>query len=581
MNNDEDKAGRSAWKRVGYRTAFGTAIVAAVFSLVLCVQLVSNAFLAKAAPLQDSPQISDRLEQLKQRPGDEALKSDIRLLDLLARRAYFTGVASARRGAMLLLAGVLVMLIALKTMATLRRRLPDPGKWQEPDASADPGALTRWLVGAVGVALAIVALVSARVSGGVTPPARVPGGGIPAGTAQATGGVDYARREDLLRNWPCFRGVDGLGVAHWTNCPTEWDGKSGKNILWKSPVPKPGFSSPVVWEKNLFITGADTTNREVYCFDCDTGALAWRRPVAGIPGSPSKLPDVSSDTGYAASSAATDGKRVYAIFATGDLICFDFKGNRLWAKNVGVPENNYGHASSLITFEHMLIVQFDTGSGSRVLALSGKTGEILWETTREAVESWGTPVIVNRGTGMEIILNGNPFAAGYEPNFGGEVWQVKYVERTSVDVATSVAYACGRVFVANENACLAAIDPDAVEIVWKSEDGLPCVSSPLASDKFVFIASGGGTVTCHDAVKGGVLWTHDFGEGFYASPILVGGNVYLMDRSGKMRIFAADREFRSAGEPALGEQSVCTPAFLNGRIYIRGYNNLYCVGKKE
>jgi outer membrane protein assembly factor BamB len=149
------------------------------------------------------------------------------------------------------------------------------------------------------------------------------------------------------------------------------------------------------------------------------------------------------------------------------------------------------------------------------------------------------------------------------------------------EIGASAAYADGMVFVVNEFVRLAAVrlGPEP-KMVWEYNEDLPNVSSPVATDKFLFIASSGGTVTCLDAKTGAVFWKHEFNKGFYSSPVLAGDRVYLMDIAGIMHVLAADKEFRLLGESDLGEPSVCTPAFVNGRIYIRGRENLYCIGGK-
>ena len=152
---------------------------------------------------------------------------------------------------------------------------------------------------------------------------------------------------EIAKAWPRFRGPGGLGISAYTNVPDAWDAASGKGIVWKTPVPLPGNNSPVVWGKRVFLSGADKHRREVYCFDADSGKLVWRQNVPGTPQSTAKPPEVTDDTGYAAPTTATDGRRVFAIFANGDLAAFDVSGKPAWAKSLGIPENSYGHASSL------------------------------------------------------------------------------------------------------------------------------------------------------------------------------------------------------------------------------------------
>jgi len=117
--------------------------------------------------------------------------------------------------------------------------------------------------------------------------------------------------------------------------------------LWKVPVPLPGNNSPIIWKNRLFISGATKERREVYCFDTDSGKLLWKTNVTTRPGANAKPVKTNTGTGYASSTMATDGKRVYAIFATGDLTALDFSGNIVWTHSLGTPNNHYGHASSL------------------------------------------------------------------------------------------------------------------------------------------------------------------------------------------------------------------------------------------
>ena len=163
----------------------------------------------------------------------------------------------------------------------------------------------------------------------------------------------------------------------------------------------------------------------------------------------------------------------------------------------------------------------------------------------------------------------------YDPRTG-ELWMS--VDCMAGEVAPSPASTNGLVFATNQYAILVAIDPIAEEIVWETTDNLPDVSSPLAADGLLWLPSADG-VTCLDAASGDLLWQEEFGEGFYASPVLAAGNVYLLDRAGTMHIFKAAREYEPVATATLGEQSVCTPAFSDGRIYLRGESHLFCFEK--
>ena len=119
--------------------------------------------------------------------------------------------------------------------------------------------------------------------------------------------------------WPRFRGPDGSGHSAYEGVPTTWDVEAEENVLWKTEVPLPGNGSPVVWKDRLFLTGADKERREVFCFDTSTGKMLWQKEVPSTPESTAKTPEVLEDTGFAAPSPTTDGHRVYAIFANGDV----------------------------------------------------------------------------------------------------------------------------------------------------------------------------------------------------------------------------------------------------------------------
>jgi outer membrane protein assembly factor BamB len=388
---------------------------------------------------------------------------------------------------------------------------------------------------------------------------------------------------DYASNWACFRGpasgvVDG-------GYPVSWEGSSGKGVLWKTPISLPGWNSPVVWGDRVFLSGADKKKREIYCLDASSGKMVWKAPVANI--GKGKTPEPNDATGYAASTMVADGRRVFAIFPNGDVVCYGFDGKRLWGRNLGTPESMYGYASSLATFRSLLIIQFDQGSGddgkSALLALQGATGKIVWRTVRPVANSWSSPIVVRRGDQGMVITNANPWSIAYDALSGKEHWRAKLM---SGDVAPSPAYAGDMAFVCNSGAVLAGIRCDGhgdvtKSVAWQASDGLPDISSPVSDGKLAFLATSEGAATCYDAKKGDKLWEHSFDEAsFQASPVIVGDKVYLLDSTGLMIIIDAKATFKEIARSPLGETSQATPAFANGRIYIRGTKNLFCIGGK-
>jgi outer membrane protein assembly factor BamB len=213
------------------------------------------------------------------------------------------------------------------------------------------------------------------------------------------------------------------------------------------------------------------------------------------------------------------------------------------------------------------------------MALSNTTGEIIWSTPRKVKISWASPVVAFTGTRTELMLVSEPYVASYNPDNGQELWKLDCV---SGEVAPSLAYSKGIVFSENDNSKLTAIRiGEQPEVLWEHTDFLSDVPSPVATDKYLFLVTGYGTVVCYNALTGIKYWEHDFNKDVFSSPVIAEEKVYLLDRDGMMHIFKADKEYASAGESNLGEKTVATPAFSNGHIYIRGVRNLYCIGKEK
>jgi outer membrane protein assembly factor BamB len=602
--------------------------IAAVFSVLMAVLLIANFVQTRLNKPLDNKTIPALVKRLSESPGDEALKTEIRAFDLMARKAYFTSQWQIRTGCYLMFLGVIISILAVRYILSAKSKLNEIDRIEKVNG-LDKLVAQKWVIytgsGLIGLALfsgilasgslkeymvnetiavqeekpaetvaaqavqeqpitpadqavqPVAQLAAEQTTSAKSDTANSVTSAVQAPVAVAEKPAGLPTQKELRANYPYFRGAEGDGVAYQKNTPVEWDGASGKNVLWKVKVPKSGFSSPIIWGNQLFVTGGDAKSRVVYCYDKNSGNILWEAAADNIEGSPAKMPAVSGDTGFAASTMATNGNAVFAIFATGDVLALDMTGKRLWARNLGVPDNHYGHGSSLIIYKDKLLVQYDTNKSGKLLALSTISGETVWETARSSKISWSSPILVNTGNRTELILTTNPDVNGYDPQTGKELWNVSCL---SGEVGPSAGYADGMVFAANEYAKLVGIKIGASpEIVWESDEFLPEVSSPLAVNGMVYIATSYGTFACLDAKTGQKLWDKEFGDGFYASPIFADGKVYVVDMSGKTHIVKATRDFQLVGTPELGEKAVCSPVFQDGRIYLRGMNNLYCIGK--
>ncbi|MDZ7315738.1 MAG: PQQ-binding-like beta-propeller repeat protein [candidate division KSB1 bacterium] len=546
-------------------------IISGIFIAVLALLLTANYLqLRWNTPLR-SPALQQLMAQLQDDPDNEALKEQIRALDLLARKAFFTRREQLRLGGRMLFVGMIVFLLSLKY---LRSRVP-----ALPDLAGQPQQIS-WqtrLAGSRALAWSALVLFVGALTAGILAEQEF----APKKPASVSSAAPAVSLEELRRNWPGFRGPEGAGRAYVDpdSVPVKWNGASGEGILWKTAVPKFGNCSPVVWEDRIFFTGADESSQELYCWNAATGDLLWRAEINDVPGHPKELPKVSDDTGYAAPTVATDGRVVCAIFATGDLACYDFSGKRIWAKNLGLPDNHYGHASSLIIYRDLLLVQYDHRGSRSLRAFRLTDGKLVYQTKRDDVQiSWTSPLLILGADRDEVVLSSNPFVISYDPATGKELWRVKCMDG---EVAPSPAFAAGRVFVVNEYARLAAIEigADGARQIWEYGDDLSEVSSPVADERFVIMAASYGTVTCLRADTGEKVWSHDFDRGFYSSPILVGDRVYLTDLKGITHIFRMSETFTLEADNPLGEEVLTIPAFVKNRIYIRGTENLYCIGR--
>lgn len=582
------------------------AFVTAVFMLALAAMLcVSYYQMQRVSPLEN--EVMETLKDLNETSSDiESLQQQIRELDLLSRKAYFVKEGQLKMGIYLLLGMALVLVTCLNLYYKETKTLPekdfDPiDDWM---TKSQARKYLSWAaVGATACALVLVALqhvdLKKKPSGTQEPMIAEAGQTeqviAPNEDSVLVASSDTVKTDSLsllavadsatveeVDSLPelkiaskAFRGNNSSGTSSARGIATSWNLSSKKNILWQSSIPKHGYNSPVITGRNVFITGADDQARELYCYDVWTGELKWTVKADGIAGSPSSMPQVNDDTGLAASTVATNGEQVAAIFATGDVICADMEGKRLWAKNIGLPDNHYGYASSLLMYGGTLIIQYQNNTNAQILALSAKNGNTIWSKEAKDKIAWSSPIIATLDGKSTLVVMGNPAIAAYNPGNGTELWRV---ECLSGEVGSSPAAAGGVVYGASEYATCIAIDGATGETLWEAGDYLPECSSLAATKDLVFCATSYGMVCAYDAKTGEVRKEHDLTTPFYSSPMVVDGKVYLFSNSGKVYIFSAST-FELITSFETGEKTFATPAFTDGMMIVRTDNSLYCVKK--
>ena len=585
------------------------AIVSALFIVSFSVMLMVSYFQTKSVnPLQI--EVVETLKQLNDaNANNPVLQEQIRQLDLLSRKAYFVSYDRLIVGVYILLGMLTVFLVCARVYFADNKDIPD--KDIDPvDEWAIKTKARQYVVWGIS-GLAVVALVfvvfnaynlktvkaaqepemAAQI---LTPDLSPEERGESAESVPEPSAVETSVETNLTAETPAietapqpevskvthdaFRGNNSNGISAAKNVPVKWDLAKGTNIAWRHENPRMGFNSPVINSNKVFFTGADEQVRELFCYDLTTGEKLWTLAAENIPGSPVKVPETQDDTGLAASSVATNGKQVCAIFATGDLICADMDGKRLWAKNLGVPENHYGYASSLLTYGNLLIIQYDNAKTARVIALDAATGAERWTKNRTEKVNWASPIIAQINNTPQLILMGCPAITSYNPNTGEQLWRV---ECLTGEVGASACSANGVVYGASEYSKLIAVNATDGSVLWDNNDFLPEVASPVATKDNIYIATSYGFVVSFDAQTGKSRVEHELGTGFYSSPVIADGKVFLINSDGKVHIFTADNDFKLLNSFETGEPTVATPAFTDGKIVVRTEKSIYCVAVKN
>jgi len=585
----------------------------AMFTLLIAMTMIFSFLQLEIVRPLDNPVLTELKKNFDNDPRNTDLKEQIRALDLMARKAYFSTRWQIETGSYLLVFGAIFFFLSQRILTDNEKKIPE--FLTEAPNSETKKEVRKYLISASFIVIISAIAISFYLRSALPNPKPVPEEVLTEGISTIVDAPIQQAADEIVEsevasqqteqkvsieskakdpkteikvavspstktidnniNYPFFRGNLSQGKVSSGNYPTKWDGKTGTNILWKTKIPIHGYNSPIIWGDKLFLTGANYEDAQIYCLNKNNGEILWTASGKNVPGEPAKAPETSEDTGLGAPTAATNGEAVVAIFGTGNLLCFDMNGKQIWAKNIGVPDNHYGHSSSLIIHNNKILVQYDHHNSKSIMAFDIKTGNMLWETKRNVALSWASPVLATFDGITQVILSSDPAVISYDANTGEELWSVNCM---SAEVGPSVGINSKYVFAANEFAKLVAIKPGKnASIVWEDNEYLPEVASPLATDELLFVATSYGAIACYAAETGDILWEHEFDYGFYSSPILVGDKVYMMDQAGVTHILKADKEFTIIEQSPMGETVVTTPAFSEGKIYIRGEEYLYCI----
>ncbi len=424
-------------------------------------------------------------------------------------------------------------------------------------------------------------------------------------------------------NWPTWRGNEGTGEVPGGKPPVTWS--EDENVLWKTPLPGLGNSTPVVWGDRLYLPtavepeeaageGAAAGEREeggrrgrrggrrgrggrqkvhdfrVIALDRATGAVVWDKGVArAVPH------ERGHQTGSQASnSPVTDGRHIYAHFGSRGVHCLTMDGEPVWSRtDLGKmrTRNQFGEGSSPALDGDTLIINWDHEGDSFMLALDARTGKNKWRQERDEITSWSTPVIVEVDGKKQVIVNATGASRAYDLESGDVVWSCKGMTTNTIPtpiVKGGVCYLMSGFRGAMLQAIrLSGAKGDITEtdhVLWSHERQTSYVPSALLLDDHVyFLRSNSGVLSCVDAKTGEVHYEGQRLPGLrtvYASPLGADGRVYLTSREGVTKVIKAGSTYEELATNELDDAFDASPIVLGDRLYLRGHDNLYCLGSK-
>ena len=381
-------------------------------------------------------------------------------------------------------------------------------------------------------------------------------------------------------DWLQFRGTDHRGISDSSKLPTSFS--SEKNIAWKKSLPGRGLSSPIIVGNRIFLTAASTTDQSrlhVICFDSNDGAILWSREFWATGRT-----ICHAKTCVAAPTPASDGKHIYALYSSNDLICLDLDGNLKWTralmKDYPNASNSLGLASSPIIVSGTLIVQVENDSESFAAGIDLTNGSNIWKFPRTKKANWTSPIKVG---GNVVAIQGSKGVSAIEASSGEILWS--YGEGAST-IPSSVTSEDGSTLFIPSNG-ITAIKPrkdnNTPEILWQEPQLRPGTASPIIVDDKIFVINRAGVLNAAKADTGERLWRLRLEGPFSGSPVACGGHIYIAsERKGLLQsVDLSGQEGKVTGKIELGETVLGTPAIANDSLYVRSDQHLWKISNPK
>jgi outer membrane protein assembly factor BamB len=423
--------------------------------------------------------------------------------------------------------------------------------------------------------------------------------------------------EIAAEHWPHWRGPSASGVSAEAKLPARWS--DTENVAWKAPLRGLGISSPIVWGDLVVVTsqgGSGTVRPGPRLVQGANPLEAGERPLGAGPGAgdgkvvflvsafdrrsgrpvweyelPAEgpLPSVHEKHNLASPSPVTDGERVYAWFATGQIAAIDLKGKLVWKKHLGAEygpfEINWGHGSSPVVHKDRLILLCYHQPASYLLSLDARTGRVQWKADAPAgVTSYSTPLVLETGGKTEIVVNSSAGVSGHDAATGERLWHVDEANRFPIPTPV---FHDGIIYMSRgyRSSPFMAIRPAgkgdvaATHVTWKVANGAPYISSLVYYDGLIYMTGDVGVLSVADAKTGERVYQERVGGVYTASPVAGDGKVYLVSEDGETIVVAAGRTPKVLERNKLNARQLASPAIAGGRLFIRSDDALYAIGK--
>lgn len=388
-------------------------------------------------------------------------------------------------------------------------------------------------------------------------------------------------------DWPQFRGPGGLAISPDKHPPVTWS--QDKNLRWKTRLPGPGTSSPILIGDRIFLTcftgSGDALKLHLLRLNRDTGQVEWDKSVAP------ELPEqdrIREDHGYASSTPVADNDRVYVFFGKTGVLAFSHDGRELWRATAGSRLHGWGSATSPVLYQDLVIVNASVESES-LIAFDKKTGRKVW-TAEGIKESWNTPLLVPLPDGKtELVVAVFGKVLGLDPATGKQLWQcdtgIGWYMCPSATAHNGIVYVIG----GRTGGALAVRaggqgDVTGTHRSWQINKGSNVSSPVYHAGHLYFTHENIGVITCVDASNGHVVFEERLQPAsgqIYSSTVLAAGKLYFVARRGGVYVVEAKPVFEQLAHNSLGDRSTfnATPAVSGDQLFLRSDQFLYCIGQ--